>query len=138
MPQHGHPIRTGHPEVAAEMRHPRRVLPAHTNQINQLKPLEVVFPSRNDLLHHQPSPEPLADVLRITHPFGVEIQHSTVSVVEAPLVHPFKSWRFVLPQIAQDPANVKTLLASPRRVIVAAEQQALRPQPNGVSYSFLL
>jgi hypothetical protein len=113
-------------------------LPAHTNQINQLKPLEVVFPSRNNLLHHQPSPEPLAIVLRIAHPLRVEIQHSTVSVVEAPLVQPFKRWRFVLPQVAQHPPNVEALLSSPRRVIVAAEQQALRPQPHGVSDLLLL
>jgi hypothetical protein len=138
MPQNGHPICTSHPEVSAEMRHPRRVLPAHTNQINQLKPLEVVFPSRNDLLHHQPSPEPLADVLWIAHSLGVEIQHSTVPVVEAPLVQPFKRWSFVLPQVGKDPSNVEALLSSPRRVIVAAEQQALWSQPHGVSDALLL
>jgi hypothetical protein len=113
-------------------------LPAHADQINQLKPLEVVFPSRNDVLHHQPSPEPLANVLRIAHTFGVEIQHSTVPVVEAPVVQPFKRWRFVLTQVSQHPSNVEALLASPRRVIVTAEQQTLRAQPHGVSDSLLL
>jgi hypothetical protein len=95
-------------------------LPAHADKINQLKPPEVVVPSRNNVLHHQPPPEPLANVLRIAHSLGVEIQHSTAPVVEAPIVQPFERWSFVLPQVAQDPANVKALLASPRRVIVAA------------------
>jgi hypothetical protein len=53
-------------------------------------------------------------------------------------MQPFERRRFVLPQVAQDPANVEPLLASPLRVIVAAEQQASGEKTHGVSDSLLL